>query len=134
MFAKWGASLLFKLLPWVLLVVAIVGSVIWIKLLRADNALLTQENVQLEANFQEALGVNKENQATITELRLARIKDREATRKEQERKNALGKTLEASKKEMRNAPNANDPASSYFDGLANSLRRSNPARGHEDDN
>lgn len=135
MFGSFAASALLKLLPWGLLAVVLLGAGVWIKLLHADNANLSLKYEQAQANFQEAVGVNKENQKTITQLRLDRIADREATLKEQDRVTQLTGALERAKKDMKNAPNANAPAGEYFDALSRSLPRIDTSSpGHEDGN
>ncbi len=72
----------------------------------------------------QAQRANAENNATIVQLNNEAVLDRKLTEQDQERVKLLEAQSAALRKELENAPNANDTVNPFFDYLGDSLRNS----------
>lgn len=118
--AKQGWSLLWKALPWLIVVgLALTVYGVWQAKGRAELAQAVAEKALVDA-----VRVNRENEIAMAKLQRQQESDRRLSAQELEAAKARTKTITIIKREQRNAPDANDQLTPYDHDFFERLRQS----------
>ena len=121
-----GWALLRKLWPFI--AIAALAGVIWVQ--HKDVKLANLRAATANAALEQAVAVNDRNREVIRRFDADREEERKLTAAAIAAEHARTAELNEIKKELRNAPGANDTVAPYFDAVGDRLRGSHPEVSH----
>lgn len=124
-----GANLLRLLLKfWYVPVIAALAFGLWVQ--HKDVKFERMRAATATAALEQAVAVNERNRAVIRQFDADREAERRLTAEAIAAEQARTAELNEIKKELRNAPGANDTVAPYFDAVGDRLRGSHPEVSH----